>query len=332
VGGGQGPQVPGPSPTNPTKTMFFSTPSRAALVSVGSNTLLVGAKAVVGVLSGSAALISEALHSGLDLVASLTAWISLQFSAHPPDWEHPFGHGKWENISAFLEGLLILAVAVGVFYQSGMRLWQPVPISLVPLGMAVLGVSALVNLGVSWALKKAARRFDSVALNADAEHLTTDVYTSVGALLGLLGYWLTGHHLFDTLTALGVGVIILGIGLKVTHGGLHGLLDTRLPAAEEEAVRELVTAEAPVLAIKELRSRKAGPVRYLNLTLTVCRWDSLDDIHRLCDHLETRIQERFPGAHVFIHPEPCLIKEGAPDWETCACPLRLNISYPLRPE
>lgn len=302
------------------------------MVSVGSNTLLVGAKAVVALFSGSAALLSEALHSGLDLVASLMAWLSLRFSAHPPDWEHPFGHGKWENLSAFLEGLLIIAVAVVVFYQVGGRLFQPVPITLVPWGLAVLGASAVVNLGVSWALNKAARRFDSVALDADAAHLRTDVYTSAGALVGLSGYYLTGHHLFDTLTALGVGAIILGIGLKVTHGGLHGLLDTRLPAAEEEAVRELVTAEAPVLSIKELRSRKAGPVRYLNLTLTVCRWDNLDEIHRLCDHLEARIQRRFPGAHVFIHPEPCLIKEGAQDWETCTCPLRLNISYPLKPE
>ncbi len=312
--------------------MFFSTPSRAALVSVGSNTLLVGAKAVVGLLSGSAALLSEALHSGLDLVASLMAWLSLRFSVHPPDWEHPFGHGKWENLSAFLEGLLIIAVAVGVFYQVGGRLFQPVAITLVPWGLAVLGASAVVNLGVSWALKKTARRFDSVALDADAAHLRTDVYTSAGALLGLWGYYLTGHHLFDTLSALGVGIIILWVGLKVTHGGLHGLLDTRLPAAEEEAVRELVTAEAPVLAIKELRSRKAGPVRYLNLILTVCRWDNLEQIHQMCDHLEARIQSRFPGAHVFIHPEPCLIKPENGDHRTCACPLRLNISYPLKPE
>lgn len=122
--------------------MFFSTPSRAALVSVGSNTLLVGAKAVVGVLSGSAALLSEALHSGLDLLASLLAWVSLRFSAHPPDWEHPFGHGKWENLSAFLEGLLILAVAVVVFYQCGrasMAAGAPHPGALGSVGPGGLG-------------------------------------------------------------------------------------------------------------------------------------------------------------------------------------------------
>jgi cation diffusion facilitator family transporter len=171
-----------------------------------------------------------------------------------------------------------------------------------------------------------------VALAADAAHLSTDVYTSLGALLGLLGYMLTGHHLFDTLAALGVGLIILGIGLKVSHGSLHGLLDTRLPFSEEEAVREIVAETDPILEIKELRSRKAGPVRYLNLTLTICRWESLDQVHQLCDRLEAKLQARFPGAHIFIHPEPCLLMEGAKDLETCSCPLRLNISYPVKPE
>jgi len=310
--------------------MLFSTPQRAALISVFSNTGLVAAKLVVAVLSGSAALLSEALHSGLDLLASFIAWLSLRFAAHPPDREHPYGHGKWENVSAFLEGLLILGVALWVFYEASQRLFAPVAITHVSLAMAVLGGSALVNLLVSQALRRAARRFDSVALDADAAHLSTDVYTSVGALAGLGGYWLTGHHLFDTGAALGVGVIILGIGLKVTHGALQGLLDTRLPAEEEDAVREIVSQVTPLLELKELVSRKAGPVRYLDLTLTVCRWETVEEMHRLCDELEARIEERFPGARVFIHPEPCLIRRGTQDADACECPLRLNISYPIK--
>ncbi len=312
--------------------MLFSTPTRAALISIVSNTLLVLAKAAVAVLSGSAALMSEALHSGLDLLAAFMAWISLRFAAHPPDWQHPYGHGKFENISAFLEGLLIIGVAGAVFYQSVPRLFHPEAVTLVPLGLAVLGGSALVNLGVSWALRRASSRFDSVALAADAAHLSTDVYTSLGALLGLLGFMLTGHHLFDTLAALGVGLIILGIGLKVSHGSLQGLLDTRLPFEEEEAVREIVAETGPVLEIKEMRSRKAGPVRYVNLTLTVCRWENLDQVHQLCDRLEGKIKARFPGANIFIHPEPCLLQSEARDLEACSCPLRLNISYPVEPE
>ncbi|MEJ2071100.1 MAG: cation diffusion facilitator family transporter [Syntrophobacterales bacterium] len=310
--------------------MLFSTPQRAALISVASNTLLVAAKIVVAVLSGSAALLSEALHSGLDLLASLIAWLSLRFAAHPPDREHPYGHGKWENVSAFLEGLLILGVALWVFYEAGQRLFTPVALTHVSLGMAVLGGSALVNLLVSQALRRAARRFDSVALEADAAHLSTDVYTSVGALAGLGGYFLTGYPLFDTGAAFGVGAIICAIGIKVTHGALHGLLDTRLPVEEEEVVREIVSRVTPVLELKEIVSRKAGPVRYLDLTLTVCRWETLEEIHRLCDDLEDRIADRFPGARVFIHPEPCLIHRDTRDAETCDCPLRLNISYPVK--
>jgi cation diffusion facilitator family transporter len=310
--------------------MLFSTPQRAALISVFSNTVLMSAKIVVAVMSGSAALLSEALHSGLDLLASFIAWLSLRFAAHPPDREHPYGHGKWENVSAFLEGLLILGVAIWVLYEMGHRLFAPVVLTHVPLAMVVLGVSALVNLFVSQALGRAARRFDSVALEADAAHLSTDVYTSAGALLGVGGYYLTGYHLFDTVAALAVGVIIFGIGIKVTHGALHGLLDTRLPAHEEEAVRRIVSQVTPVLELKEIVSRKAGPVRYLDLTLTVCRWESLEEIHRLCDDLEELIQQRFPGARIFIHPEPCLIHRDTQNAETCACPLRLNVSYPIK--
>ena len=133
--------------------MLFSTPQRAALISVASNTLLVAAKIAVAFLSGSAALLSEALHSGLDLLASFIAWLSLHFAAHPPDREHPYGHGKWENVSAFLEGLLILGVALWVFYEAGQRLFTPVALTHVSLAMAVLGGSALVNLLVSQAMR-----------------------------------------------------------------------------------------------------------------------------------------------------------------------------------
>src|SRR3974377_1534397 len=126
--------------------MLFSTPQRAALISVASNTVLVAAKIAVAVLSGSGALLSEALHSGPALLASLIARLSLRFAAHPPDREHPYGHGKWENISAFLEGLLILGVALWVFYEAGQRLFTPVVINHLPLAMGVVGGSALVNL------------------------------------------------------------------------------------------------------------------------------------------------------------------------------------------
>jgi cation diffusion facilitator family transporter len=310
--------------------MLFATPQRAALISVASNTLLVAAKIVVAVLSGSAALLSEALHSGLDFLASFIAWLSLHFAAHPPDREHPYGHGKWENVSAFLEGLLILGVALWVFYEAGQRLFTPVTLSHLPLAMAVLVGSALVNLLVSWALKRAARRFDSVALEADASHLRTDVLTSMGALAGLAGYYATGWALFDTGAALAVGAIIFVIGIQVSYGALQGLLDTRLPVEEEEAVMQIISQTTPHLGLKDMVSRKAGPMRYLDLTLTVCRWETLEEIHQLCDDLEARIAARFPGARIFIHPEPCLRRRDTQDPETCDCPLRLNVTYPMK--
>ncbi len=217
-----------------------------------------------------------------------------------------------------------------MFYEAGQRLFTPVPLTHLRLAMAVLGGSALVNLLVSLTLKRAAKRFDSAALDADAAHLSTDVYTSVGALAGLAGYYFTGYALFDTGAALAVGAIIGGVGLKVSHQAVHGLLDTRLPAHEEEAVRQIVSQVTPDLELKEIVSRKAGPVRYLDLTLTVCRWETLEEIHQLCDRLEEEIAARFPGARIFIHPEPCLLHRENHDAASCACPLHLNVSYPIR--
>ncbi|MBW1952715.1 MAG: cation transporter [Deltaproteobacteria bacterium] len=153
--------------------MFFKSPQPAALISIISNLTLTTGKAGVALLSGSTAILSEALHSSLDLMA----WLALKFSASPPDREHPYGHGKFENLSGFLEGLLIFGVAAGIFYQAGQRLFHTVLVRFLGTAMGVMGLSAGLNLVVATYLYKAARRFDSVALEADAAHLLTDVYT-----------------------------------------------------------------------------------------------------------------------------------------------------------
>ncbi|MDD3579598.1 MAG: cation diffusion facilitator family transporter [Desulfobacca sp.] len=308
--------------------MFFKSPQRAALLSIISNLTLTSGKAGVAVMSGSTAILSEALHSSLDLLASLMAWIALKFSASPPDREHPYGHGKFENLSGFLEGLLIFAVAVGIFYQAGQRLFHPVPVRFLYTAMGMMGLSAGLNLLVATYLYKAARRFDSVALEADAAHLLTDVYTSVGVLIGLVGYYLSGHHLFDTIPALLVGLVILYTAARITWKSLSGLIDTRLPETEEHKIRELVRSFSPILELTKLKSRKSGPVRHLDLVLLICGRESLTKIHTLCDDIEAQIKAQFPGALVHIHPEPCLKGENRCLSETCTCPFRLDITLP----
>lgn len=307
--------------------MWFSSPQRTALISVASNLTLTAAKAVVAFLSGSTAILSEALHSSLDLLASCMAWLALKFSTSPPDREHPYGYGKFENLSGFLEGLLIVAVAAGVFYQAGRRLLHPVPVRLVSTGIAVMGLSAGLNLVVSTYLTKASHRFDSVALEADAAHLLTDVYTSVGVLAGLAGYYLTGHHLFDTLPALGVGLVVLFTALRITWKSLSGLLDTRLPETEEQEIRDIVRSFSPILELVRLQSRKSGPIRHLDLVLLICGRETLTEIHHLCDLIEAKIKARFPRAAITIHPEPCLRGQEPCISEPCVCPFRINIDY-----
>ncbi|MFP3868268.1 MAG: cation diffusion facilitator family transporter [Desulfobacteraceae bacterium] len=307
--------------------MFFKSPQRAALISIISNLTLTTGKAGVAVISGSTAILSEALHSSLDLLASLMAWLALKFSASPPDREHPYGHGKFENLSGFLEGLLIFGVAAGIFYQAGHRLLHPVPVRFLTIAMGIMGLSAGLNLIIATYLYKAARRFDSVALEADAAHLLTDVYTSVGVLIGLVGYYLSGHHLFDTIPALLVGLVILYTAFKITWKSLAGLIDTRLPEIEEGEIRSLVQSFSPVLELTQLKSRKSGPTRHLDLNLLICGRESLTKIHSLCDEIEDKIKARFPRAEVQIHPEPCISGENHCKSETCICPFRLDITY-----
>src|SRR5512142_2540278 len=166
-----------------------TTKSRAASVSVLSNTALVVGKLIVGLLIGSVSVLSEAIHSGIDLVAALIAWWAVRASSAPADDEHPFGHGKLENLSGAIEALLILVAAVWIVIESVQKLVHPTPVEGVGLGIAIMGISSVANLFVSNWLMKVGRQTDSVALVADAWHLRTDVYTSFGVMFGLVVAW-----------------------------------------------------------------------------------------------------------------------------------------------
>lgn len=276
----------------------------AARLSVVSNGLLVALKFLVGVATGSVSILAEALHSGLDLLAALIAWFSVRVSDRPPDEKHPYGHGKLENISGTVEAALILLTAGWIAAEAWERLWHPQPVRASALGLAVMAVSAGVNVLVSRRLFRVARAENSIALEADAHHLSIDVYTSVGVLVGLLLIQLTGWHRLDGVVAMLLALAIARIAWELTHRAAQPLLDTRLPAAEEAAIVAAIQADPRVLDCHSVRSRSAGGHAFLDAHVTVPRGTTLEEADRLEEELRAHLQSINPRLDVMLHVEP----------------------------
>ncbi len=289
---------------------------RAALISVMSNATLVAAKLSIGFLIGSVSVISEAIHSGVDLVAAAIALYSVRTSSMPADCGHPFGHGKIENVSGTIEALLIFAAAGWIIYEASQKLLHPEPLEAPLLGVAVMLVSGVTNMAVSQLLFKVGRETDSVALLADAWHLRTDVYTSLGVMTGLGIIWV-GHgvlpgtdlHWIDPVCAIGVAVLIIKAAYDLTRQAARDLLDASLPAQEQEWIRQSVESERAIVnGYHALRTRKAGHFRFVEFHIQVDPLMSVAESHALTEKLSRTIQARIPNASVTVHVEPCTME------------------------
>ncbi len=286
---------------------------KVALLSVISNSSLVVMKLVVGVSIGSVSVMSEAIHSGVDLVASIIALFSVKTSSLPADGRHPFGHGKIENISGTVEALLIFVAAGWIIWEAIRKLLEPQPMETVGWGVAVMLVSAVANQFVSLSLFRVGKETDSVALIADGWHLRTDVYTSAGVMVGLAIIW-SGELLFpgrhfhwlDPVAALGVASLIIKAAWDLTRQSAGGLMDETLPPEEEEEIRRLICSQTPLIhGFHQLRTRKAGHFRFIEVHIQVDGKMSVETAHALNQDLVRRIKERFPQATVTVHTEPC---------------------------
>jgi len=281
--------------------------ARAAWLSIGSNSVLIAFKLVVGVVSGSISIISEALHSSSDLVASIIALIAVRSAAQPADPSHHYGHEKVENVSGVIEGLLILAAAVVIIFEAVSKLRHGVHLDHVPLAIAVMLVSAGVNLAVSRGyLSPVARRTDSAALEADAAHLQTDVYTSLGVAAGLALVELTGVEEIDPIVAIVVALLITWTAWRLVSRSTRVLLDEALPDDEVEELREAVAEHRGelILGYHKLRTRRAGSKRHIDLHITVPDQMTIAQAHDVAEHIEADIAERLPNCEVLVHIEP----------------------------
>jgi cation diffusion facilitator family transporter len=281
-----------------------------ARLSVISNSLLVLMKFVVGCSIGSVSIISEAIHSSMDLIAAVIAFFSVRKSAEPPDKAHSFGHGKFEDISGLVEALLIFVAAILIIREAIRKILGDTPDHFTPdmlvFGILVMEISTLVNWYVSHRLFVVAKQTESIALESDAWHLRTDVYTSLGVFSGLILIRLTGITLFDPLFALGVAIVIMKAAYDLTRRSLSDLIDHSIPEADENRIREIICEHASEYAgFHGLKTRRSGPEIFVEFHLVVPGTRTVLESHDFADHLESDLRTEFPRSTVTIHIEPC---------------------------
>ena len=279
-----------------------------AKLSIYSNTFLLFIKLVAGFLIGSVSVLSEAIHSGIDLLAALIANYSVRKAGQPADDEHKFGHGKFENVSGTIEAILIFVAAIAILYKASEKIVQNegIDYNLIGAGIVIMGLSALVNFYVSKRIMKVARKAESIALEADAYHLTTDVYTSLGVFIGLVLIKVTGNPIFDPIVAIIVAIVIIKASFDLTKRSVSGIMDVKLSDKEENMIKSIISEHYSEYAeYHDLRSRMSGAERFVDLHLVVPKNQPVVDAHEFCDHLEKDIKEKISNLSILIHIEPC---------------------------
>jgi cation diffusion facilitator family transporter len=281
--------------------------SRTVLFSISSNALLLTVKLVAGVLTGSASVLSEAVHSATDLVASVVAFVAVRRSESPPDEDHNYGHGRFENLAGIFEGAILLGVGVAVIYGAVDGIVNGAELEFLGFGIVVMALSAVVNLFVSRWLLRVARETDSRALEAEGYNLRTDVWGAAGVALGLLAALATGWTVLDPIIAALIGLVILWTAFRLISGSARVLLDESLPEEElgvvEGVIRREIQGDPRIRGYHKLRARKSGPQRHIDFHLQLRAETTLGEAHKISDALEERIRRSLPNSDVLIHLE-----------------------------
>jgi cation diffusion facilitator family transporter len=276
---------------------------KVARLSVASNTLLIILKLIVGIMSGSVSIISEAIHSSMDLVAALIAYFSVKVSDNPPDTRHPYGHGKVENISGVIEAVLIFVAAAWIITEAVKKLTgKPFELEIIWIGAIVMFISAVVNSIVSHKLYKVARETKSIALEADALHLKTDVYTSLGVAVGLGLILVTGIKWLDPIVAICVAILIVYESYSLLKRAFSPLIDAAWSDDEIKALESKLTGIK--VNYHDLRTRVAGNYRFIDIHVVIPENESVGNAHRYCDMIEDELSKAYENVTVTIHVEP----------------------------
>jgi len=276
---------------------------RVALLSVFAAIFLTGFKLVIGIITGSLGILSEALHSGLDLVAAVITYFSVRISDKPADKEHNYGHGKIENFSALIETILLFGTCAWIIFEAIGRLTSGMTHIDVNIWSYIVVISAiLIDLTRSRALYKVARKYNSQALEADALHFSTDIWSSAVVLFGLICADF-GLFFADSVAALGVAVIVLFVSYKLGKSAIDVLLD-KAPQDTTEKVEHVLATYLEVKKFHGLKIRTAGADTFIKFNIHLDPNSSLKDVHILCDRIEKEIKAMIPRSEVYIHAEP----------------------------
>ena len=278
---------------------------KVALLSIISNSTLIILKIVAGILSGSVSIISEAIHSSVDLVASFVAFISVKASSKPADDKHPYGHGKIENVSGVIEGALILVASGMIILESIKKIFNQQPIDNEYLAVGVMFISGFVNVLVSKKLYKVSKEVDSMALKADALHLKTDVYTSLGVGIGILLIKLTGIHILDSVVAILVGCLIIKEAVELIRHGFDEIIDRRLSDEEEDEIKEVIEQhEYQFIDFHKLKTRKSGSMKHIDFHITLEPDTTVQKAHDIIGDIKKDMNEKISNTRVTIHIDP----------------------------
>jgi ferrous-iron efflux pump FieF len=279
---------------------------RAARISLATAFALTGIKLAAALVTGSLAVLSSAIDSLLDIVMSSANYLGIHQAELPPDTKHPFGHGKFETLATIFQALMISLSGLWILYESIQRLTSGTRLERIGEGMTVLVISSLVSWKIARYLKKTGKETDSYALQADSLHFSMDIYTNAALVVGLgLVLWLDSPWI-DPLLSLLVGCYILFEAFRLVRRGMGDILDEQLPASIRKEITEIIALhEAQLIGYHRLRTRRAGSQKMVDFHLTVCKHFSVEEAHKIVDHLEHRIKDKIPGCDVTIHIDPC---------------------------
>ena len=301
---------------------MFSTTSGAVKLSLIVVIGLTGLKVAVAVITGSISIFAQAADSFFDLFAVAITFFAVGIAAKPADEEHPFGHGKVEDIAAIVQAVLILTVGGLIIYSAIRRIITGVTVELTEIGIGVMLVSIIASIFLSRHLLKVSQATGSIALEANARNIAADVYSAAGVLVGLAAVRFTGLSILDPIVALVVALVILKAAYDILRKSFGGLIDVRLPQAEEDEIRSCIMEHGgELVGFHELRTRRAGNQRFIEFHLVMPKNASVEEAHRVCDHLEQEIENRLQHTSVTIHVEPC-----STECDQCSvsCSLRRN--------
>jgi cation diffusion facilitator family transporter len=274
-----------------------------ARLSIVSNTLLILMKLAAGIISGSVSILSEAIHSSMDLVAAIISFFSVRVSDNPPDTRHPYGHGKIENISGVIESLLIFLAALWIIIEAVKKLFgEKIELDSIAIGSVVMFISAIVNTFVSRRLYKVAHATGSVALEADALHLKTDIYTSLGVAIGLGLIIITGINWLDPVIAILVALFIIKQAYQMLMKAFTPLLDTAWSNNEIEELKKKLNSLN--VSYHDLRTRVAGNYRFVDIHIQIPEYVTVGNAHKYCDKIEKELTTVYENLTVTIHVEP----------------------------